>query len=58
MNLQLTDEEAEAIRSALASYLSDLRMEIADTDRKQMRDQLKRREDLLRSVLLRTSAAA
>jgi hypothetical protein len=57
MNLQLTDEEVEAIRSALASYLSDLRMEIADTDRKAMRDQLKRREDLLAGVLLRASAA-
>jgi hypothetical protein len=57
MNLQLSEEEAEAMRSALTSYLSDLRMEIADTDRKRMRDELKRRENLLESVLVRASAA-
>ncbi len=57
MNLQLSGEEAEAVRSALGSYLSDLRMEIADTDRKGMRDELKRREALLEAVLRRMTAA-
>lgn len=56
MNLLLSDQEAEAIRSALASYLSDLRLEIAATDRKEMRDELKRRESLLASVLQRAAA--
>ena len=56
MNLELTDEESAAVRSALTSYLSDLRQEIAGTDRKEMRDELKRRESLLASVLLRAAA--
>lgn len=57
MNLPLSEEETEALRAALSSYLSDLRMEIADTDRKRMRDDLKRREALLDEVLRRTAAA-
>ena len=57
MDLPLTEEEAEALSSALSSYLSDLRAEIADTDRKRMRDELKRREALLDAVLRRTAAA-
>jgi len=57
MNLSLTDDEKAALRSALTSYLSDLRMEIADTDRKGMRDELKQQQALLDAVLRRTAAA-
>ena len=51
MNLQVTREESEALALALTSYLSDLRMEIAATDRKEFRDPLKERELQLVSIL-------
>jgi hypothetical protein len=48
--LELSSEEAYVLREALESYLSDLRMEIADTDRKDFREQLKHRRELLERV--------
>ena len=48
--LELTSEEAYVLRETLESYLSDLRMEIADTDRKDFRDQLKHRKELLERI--------
>ena len=53
MDLKLTVEEAAALAAVLRSYLSDLRMEVADTERKRLRDQLKERERVLVSVLAR-----
>jgi hypothetical protein len=47
----LSPEEAAALRAALDSYLSDLRMEIADTDRMEFREELKRQEAVLRRLL-------
>jgi len=49
--LDLSREQAEALADALESYLSDLRMEIADTDLKDFRDKLKHRKALLNEVL-------
>ncbi|HEX9692055.1 MAG TPA: hypothetical protein VGA22_08150 [Gemmatimonadales bacterium] len=49
--LELTAEQAEVLAYALDSYLSDLRMEIADTDAKDFRDNLKHRKALLAEVL-------
>ena len=49
--LDLSPEQAEALADALESYLSDLRMEIADTDLKDFRDKLKHRKALLNEVL-------
>ena len=43
----LTGEEAAVLRQALESYLSDLRMEIADTDQMDYRQELKRQEEIL-----------
>ncbi len=48
--IELTAEEAEALRDLLEHHLSDLRMEIADTDRKDFREQLKERKELLRKI--------
>ena len=48
--LDLTSEEAYVLRDALQSYLSDLRMEMADTDRRDFRDQLKHRKEILEKV--------
>jgi hypothetical protein len=47
----LTQEEAAVLRGALNSYVSDLRMEIADTDSWQFRQNLKREAVLLRKLL-------
>jgi len=48
--LELTSEEAYVLHEVLNSYLSDLRMEIADTDRMDFREQLKHRRELLERV--------
>jgi hypothetical protein len=53
----LTQEEAAALRGALTSYVSDLRMEIADTDSWQFRQNLKHEEVLLRKLVEQLDAA-
>jgi hypothetical protein len=50
---ELSPEEAAVLRDALDGYLSDLRMEIADTDRMAFREELKRQEAILRRLLER-----
>jgi len=49
--LSLTDKEGETLTKALEAYLSDLRMEIADTDAQDFRDDLKREEAVLTRLL-------
>ena len=49
--LNFSDEELEMFREILESYLSDLRMEIADTDRMDFREKLKKRENFLNELL-------
>jgi hypothetical protein len=51
MHITLTQEEAAALRGALSCYVSDLRMEIADTDSWQFRENLKHEEVLLKKFL-------
>lgn len=51
IELDLTPEEAETLRQVLDSYLSDLRMEIADTDRQDFREMLKERKGVILKVL-------
>jgi hypothetical protein len=51
--LTLTDKEADVLREVLESYLSDLRMEIADTDRMDFREMLKERKSFLNSLVAR-----
>ncbi|MEW6144541.1 MAG: hypothetical protein AB1598_05930 [Thermodesulfobacteriota bacterium] len=51
MQLNLTAEEADMLKEILASYLSDLRMEIADTDSMDFREELKKREVLLKRLI-------
>ncbi len=55
--LELTPEESDLLRQALETYLSDLRMEIADTDQMEFREALKRQEVALRGVAERIAAA-
>jgi len=49
--LTLTDQEAGTLRRVLEQYVSDLRMEIADTDAMDFREQLKREEAFLKTVI-------
>ena len=49
--ITLTSEEADALRGALSCYVSDLRMEIADTDSWQFRQNLKHEEVLLKKLI-------
>jgi uncharacterized protein involved in exopolysaccharide biosynthesis len=54
--ITLTREEAATLRGVLNSYLSDLRMEIADTDSMQFREDLKREEETLKKLLQQLDA--
>lgn len=56
MELRISDDEAVALRQALESYLSDLRMEITDTERLGMRQRLKADGDLLSGLKRRLDA--
>lgn len=58
MELRLSDDEAAALRQALESYLSDLRIEITDTERLGMRQRLKADAELLSGLKRRLDAAA
>ena len=49
--LHFTQEELQMLREILESYLSDLRMEIADTDKMDFREDLKKRENFLTELL-------
>lgn len=53
LNLELGEEDANVLREALADYLSDLRMEIADTDQQDFREHLKHRKVILAGILER-----
>ena len=47
----LSDEEAALLKDILDGYLSDLRMEIADTDSLDFREMLKKRKAFLGRLL-------
>ena len=49
--LSLTDKEGETLKKALETYLSDLRMEIADTDAQDFREGLKEEESTIERLL-------
>lgn len=53
VELKLTDPEAKILRDTLESDLSDLLREIARTERREMREGLKTKEELLRGILAR-----
>jgi hypothetical protein len=57
VNLQMTADEAALLARILANYLSDLRMEVADTDNATMRRALKSEEDTVRALLSRVEQA-
>ena len=51
----LTDKEEKMLKGILESYLSDLRREVADTDRKAYRDELKVEEVFLKELIAKLS---
>jgi hypothetical protein len=51
VRVELTAEEAEDLRAIMESYLSDLRMEIVDTDGDDFRKMLKKRKNLVGKLL-------
>jgi hypothetical protein len=46
----ITDEERELLADILENDISELRMEISDTHRREYRDMLKHRETLMKSI--------
>lgn len=51
--LELNETEHQALVEALRSFLSELRTEVSHTDRQAYRQQLKSREEVLKTVLAR-----
>ncbi len=49
--LNLTETEVLTLKKTLDGYISDLRMEITDTDDKDFRDRLKQEEVILTKIL-------
>ena len=51
--IALADDEADVLRSVLEEYISELRMEISNTDSMDFREDLKRKEAILKSLVSR-----
>lgn len=49
----LNNKETKMLKEVVVSYLSDLRMEIADTDKKDFREYLKTKEVFLKDLINR-----
>jgi acetolactate synthase small subunit len=58
LTLSLTHQQAHILRQTLESVLSDLSVEIADTDRKEYRDEIKGERDTLRQILIQLQSLA
>lgn len=56
--LELSRDEADMLAAMLQTDLSDLRMEIAGTDKKEWRDGLKLREVFINQILGRLTPTA
>jgi len=50
MQLDLTDEEAHLLREVLATYLTELRGEIIDTDNSEFKRKLRHERQLLDAI--------
>jgi hypothetical protein len=51
MKLDLSPKESEILKDVLHSYLSDLRMEIPNTERYELRQALKGEEETIKSII-------
>jgi len=52
-DLTLTTQERDELRLALRTYVTDMRMELAHTDRSECREELRARRAVLEEVLRR-----
>jgi hypothetical protein len=57
-HLDLNPTEKEMLREVLESFLSDLRLEVADTEKMAFREDLKKKEVFLKDVLGRLKMAS
>ncbi len=53
IQIELSNEESEILKEILEGYLSDLRMEIADTDKMDFREKLKKKEVFIKDLIQR-----
>ena len=51
VTIQLAADDAQTLAKILEYHLSELRMEIAGTDRGAFRDELHKREDVINKIL-------
>jgi hypothetical protein len=51
VQITLTSEEATTLREVLDNYVSELRMEIANTDSMDFREELKQKKEVLNRVI-------
>ena len=56
MEITLTGAEKLVLRETVEKALHEMLMEIANTDNRKMREGLKEREEILRTILARLSA--
>lgn len=52
IHLDITKEEKDILIEVLEEYISDLRMEVADTDNMDFREKLKNQEKVLKGILV------
>ncbi len=57
MKIELNDKECETLREVLESYLSDLTSEIAHTDDRDFRDNLKDKRTTIENIAQRLETA-
>jgi hypothetical protein len=53
MKLDLSPKEAKILKEVLSHYLSDLRMEVSNTERYELRQTMKGQEDTIGSIIER-----
>jgi hypothetical protein len=58
VRIELSVQEAEELSGILKDYLSDLRMEIVDTESHDFREGLKKRKDLLSRIVDQLKASS
>ncbi|MFY9398627.1 MAG: hypothetical protein WAR22_09720 [Desulfomonilia bacterium] len=51
IRVDFTPEEKDILKSMLSNYVSDLRMEIADTDRKDYREIIRQQKEILQKLM-------
>jgi len=53
MDITLTPDEAQLLKKILESFLSDLRVEVADTEKYEWRKELQKDEETIKGLIAR-----